>query len=92
MRATCKVSPQRQVTVPKRLWEALDRPTHFELQVTEEPKTGRPLLLMWPGRVISLASQAEHAGVPLAVLREARRIVEERKREKAEAAGRKSRP
>lgn len=80
MQATCKLSPQRQISVPKRVWEACDRPTHFRLQLVDDPASGEKVLFLWPGRVVSLAQQAERAGLPLDVVREARRIVEERTR------------
>ncbi len=61
------------------MWEACDRPSHFRLQLVDDSRTGEKMLFLWPGRIVSLAQQAERAGLPLDVVREAQRIVEERR-------------
>ncbi len=68
-----KLTAKNQLTLPKRVVEALDHPTHFEVQVH------RGALILWPGRVVSLERQAETAGIPPGVLREAQRLLAERK-------------
>lgn len=68
-----KLTAKNQLTLPKRVVEALDNPTHFEIQVH------KGALILWPGRVVSLERQAETAGIPADVLREAQRLLAERK-------------
>lgn len=67
-----KLTAKNQLTLPKRVVAALDNPTHFEIQVH------KGALILWPGRVVSLERQAETAGIPADVLREARRLLAER--------------
>ncbi|HEV7456390.1 MAG TPA: hypothetical protein VGN96_06390 [Roseococcus sp.] len=68
-----KLTAKNQLTLPKRVVEALDNPTHFEIQVH------KGALILWPGRVVSLERQAATAGIPPDVLREAQRLLAERK-------------
>lgn len=72
-----KLTSKNQLTLPKRIVEQLDNPTHFEVGVHQGA------LVLWPGRVVSLELQAETAGIPPAVLRRARKLVEEEKAESA---------
>lgn len=75
-----KLTAKNQLTLPKRVVDALGNPTHFEIQVH------KGALILWPGRVVSLERQAETAGIPPEVLREAQRLLAERKaREKTGA-------
>jgi hypothetical protein len=76
-----RLTSKNQLTLPKHIVDALDRPTHFESIVA------KGALCLWPGRVISLERQAETAGIPPSVLREAFRIVEERRAAKARKDG-----
>lgn len=71
-----KLTAKNQLTLPKRIVDALDNPTHFEIQVH------KGALILWPGRVVSLERQAETAGIPPEVLREARRLLAEREAHK----------
>lgn len=68
-----KLTSKSQLTLPQRVVAALDHPTHFEVQVH------KGTLILWPGRIISLERQAEVAGIPPEVLREAQRLVAERR-------------
>jgi hypothetical protein len=74
-----RLTSKNQLTLPKHIVDALDQPTHFEGVVS------KGALCLWPGRVISLERQAETAGIPPSVLREAFRIVEERRAAKRRA-------
>ena len=88
---TVKVTSKNQLTLPKRIMERLDYPTHFKLGVSNG------VLWLFPGRLVSLELQASTAGIPLDVLRLAQKMVREGKdleegpvaapREKEEAAG-----
>ncbi len=81
MEAILKLSPQRQLCLPHRFWEALDRPTHFRANAVEDPSNpGGMALILWPGHLLTLDQQARRAGLEPEVLREARRLVEERRR------------
>ncbi len=72
MRALAKLTAKNQLTLPKRVVDALDHPTHFRVQVHEG------VLLLWPGRLVTQDQQAKAAGIPPEVLREAERLVRER--------------
>jgi hypothetical protein len=72
MAFVAKLTSKNQLTLPQRIVEQLNRPTHFEGVVAQGA------LCLWPGRVVSLERQGERAGIPASVLREAWRIVLER--------------
>lgn len=81
-----KVTSKNQLTLPKRIMEQLDYPTHFNIGVM------KGVLWLFPGRVVSLELQAERAGIPPDVLRLATRMVEERKALKPKPPGPEKRP
>ncbi len=70
---TVKVTSKNQLTLPKRIMERLDYPTHFKLGVSNG------VLWLFPGRLVSLELQASTAGIPLDVLRLAQKMVREGK-------------
>ncbi|MBS7788603.1 hypothetical protein KTR66_01280 [Roseococcus sp. SDR] len=70
---TVKVTSKNQLTLPKRIMEQLDYPSHFKLNVV------KGALWLFPARLVSLELQAKTAGIPLDVLRLAQRLVAEGK-------------
>lgn len=70
---TVKVTSKNQLTLPKRVMEQLDYPSHFKLGVV------KGALWLFPARLVSLELQAKTAGIPLDVLRLAQRLVAEGK-------------
>ncbi|MDB5412869.1 MAG: hypothetical protein JWR10_1204 [Rubritepida sp.] len=68
-----KLTSKNQLTLPKRVVEELDYPSHFEVTVL------KGTLILWPGRIVSLERQAEAAGIPPKVLRRAVHLVEAEK-------------
>lgn len=70
---TVKVTSKNQLTLPKRIMEQLDYPSHFKLGVV------KGALWLFPARLVSLELQARTAGIPPDVLRLAQRLVAERK-------------
>lgn len=70
---TVKVTSKNQLTLPKRIMEQLDYPSHFKLGVVEGA------LWLFPARLVSLELQAKTAGIPPDVLRLATRMVAEGK-------------
>ena len=70
---TVKVTSKNQLTLPKRVMEELDYPSHFKLGVV------KGALWLFPARLVSLELQAKTAGIPLDVLRLAQRLVAEGK-------------
>ena len=78
MAFVAKLTSKNQLTLPQRIVDQLNRPTHFEGVVA------KGALCLWPGRVVSLERQGERAGIPASVLREAWRIVLEREDARAE--------
>ena len=70
---TVKVTSKNQLTLPKRIMEELDYPSHFKLGVV------KGALWLFPARLVSLELQAKTAGIPPDVLRLAQRLVAEGK-------------
>ncbi|MBX9751962.1 MAG: hypothetical protein K5Q68_20400 [Roseococcus sp.] len=70
---TVKVTSKNQLTLPKRIMEQLDYPSHFKLGVV------KGALWLFPARLVSLELQAKTAGIPLDVLRLAQRLIAEGK-------------
>ena len=70
---TFKVTSKNQLTLPKRIMEELDYPSHFKLGVV------KGALWLFPARLVSLELQAKTAGIPPDVLRLAQRLVAEGK-------------
>ncbi|MEI6161278.1 MAG: hypothetical protein WCP77_15700 [Roseococcus sp.] len=70
---TVKVTSKNQLTLPKRIMEQLDYPSHFKLGVVKDA------LWLFPARLVSLELQAKTAGIPPDVLRLAQRLVAEGK-------------
>ena len=70
---TVKVTSKNQLTLPKRVMEQLDYPSHFKLGVV------KGALWLFPARLVSLELQARTAGIPPDVLRLAERMVAEGK-------------
>ena len=74
-----KVTSKNQLTIPAWAMEELGWPTHFRLAVVQGN------LVMFSAGLATFDDQAKEAGIPPGVLREARALVERRKREKAAA-------
>ena len=76
-----KVSPQRQVTLPKDVWEAIGKPSYVEAEVVKGD-------LVIRSSEYKTLEEAEHAwgkhGITRAVLVEALKIVEGREKEGGE--------
>jgi hypothetical protein len=70
---TVKVTSKNQLTLPKRIMEQLDYPSHFKLGVV------KGALWLFPARLVSLELQAKTAGIPPDVLRLAQRLMAEGK-------------
>jgi hypothetical protein len=75
--ALAKLTSKNQLTLPLWVVEQLDHPSHFQILVVDG------VLMLAPGRIVSLAWQAETAGIEPEVLRQARRLTEEKKAAKA---------
>lgn len=70
---TVKVTSKNQLTLPKRIMEQLDYPSHFKLGVV------KGALWLFPARLVSLELLAKTAGIPPDVLRLATRMIAEGK-------------
>lgn len=68
-----KLTSKNQLTLPDWAVEQTDYPTHYEIYVREG------VLMLFPGRIVSLEAQAKAAGIEPEVLRMARKLVAERK-------------
>lgn len=77
MAAMLKISSQRQVTLPKALFESMRKPSYFEARLVNGE------LVLRPGLMVTLeeaeAPYGKH-GITRDVLREALRIVGEREK------------
>ena len=74
-----KLTAKNQLTLPRRIIERLDNPTHFEVIVSQGA------LILFPGRIISLERQGKAAGIPPSVLRLAMQMIAEKKAAKKAA-------
>ena len=82
-RVMLKVSPQRQVTLTKPIWDRMHRPSHVVAEVVKEKLVLTPVL----GTDIEEAARRYgKAGITMEVLAEALRIVEARRAAEAEAS------
>lgn len=73
---TVKVSRKNQLTLPEAMLRALGYPTHFKAYLLD----GNAVL--FPATLTTHDEQADHAGIPRPVLREAHRLVAERRAKK----------
>lgn len=69
-----KLTSKNQLTLPDWAVEQTDYPTHYEIYVREG------VLMLFPGRIVSLETQAKAAGIEPEVLRMARKLMAERKK------------
>lgn len=68
-----KLTSKNQLTLPDWAVAQTDHPTHYQIYVCDG------VLMLFPGRIVSLEMQAKSAGIEPEVLRMARRLVAERK-------------
>ncbi|MDB5376661.1 MAG: hypothetical protein JWR00_1107 [Rubritepida sp.] len=74
-----KLTSKNQLTLPDWAVEQTDYPTHYEIVVCDG------VLMLFPGRIVSLELQAQTAGIEPEVLRMARKLVAEGKKAREKA-------